>query len=81
MPFSLWAHSFITFALRGKEGGPSKRERMRTWEGDRGVIAMLIEQPVHKLLTIVARFFVSFIKMPILLNTLMHNVPKWSDTL
>ena len=64
------------FALRGK-GGPSKRERMRTWEGDRGVI----EQLVHKLLTIVARFFVSFIKIPILLNPLMHNVPKWSDTL
>ena len=52
-------------------GGPSKCQRMQT--GGCHIRIFLIDYLVHKLLTIVTRFSVSFIKIPICLKYLFQK--------
>ena len=66
-------HLIITFALKG--GGRSIKMRTYANRGrgvshqcERSHIFFLIEYLVHKRVTIVTRFFVSFIKIPVLLK-------------
>ena len=70
-------HSIITFALSG--GGVHENANVCKREGDVTsmqilVYIFLIEYLVHKLLAIVTRLFVSFIKIPVLLYKI--SVPK-----
>ena len=66
-------HSIITFALKEVRGGGSIEIQMyingERVSHSRNVHIFLVEYLVHKLLTIVTRFFANFIKIPVLLKT------------
>ena len=74
MMYFLWGHSIITFAPR-EEGVPSKCELMQTRRGERvhvnaniRVKVFLFKHLAHKLFALITRFFVCFIKTPVLLK-------------
>ena len=64
-------HSIITFALRRGRGGEGVHKNAYVWEPKVGRCQgwyFFIKRLVHKLITIVTRIFVSFIKTPVLLK-------------